>query len=85
LKNIINLDRFFLYHEIQKTINKTEVLDFNEFYHVYNKALGNELLYKTENDYFFFSKKKMLERYFISLLKISSSVIQNPSIKIIKG
>ena len=51
-----------------KTINRTEILEFNKFYHICNKAVGNELLFKNENDYFFFLKK--LERFLLPAVEI---------------
>ncbi len=38
-------------------VQKQEKLDFGNIYHIYNKAVGNELLFKTPDDYNFFLRK----------------------------
>jgi len=45
----------------EKYINKYEVLEFGKFYHLYNKAIGSDLLFKTDQDYFYFLNK--FDRY----------------------
>ena len=45
----------------KKTINKLEILVCGETYHIYNKAVGSELLFKTDTDYKYFLKK--LDRF----------------------
>lgn len=39
-----------------------------EIYHVYNRAVGDELLFRNENDYYFFLKK--MERFISPIAKI---------------
>ena len=53
-----------------KYVYKEEKLDFGNVYHVYNKAIGNDLLFRKEDDYYFFSKK--LERYINQVAEIYS-------------
>ena len=52
----------------KKYVNKYEVLDFNKFYHIYNKAVGSELLFKTEKDYYYFLSK--FDRYLCAFAEI---------------
>ncbi len=53
-----------------KYVNKEEVLDFGKIYHIYNKAIGNELLFRNEDDYFFFLRK--LEKYILPIACVYS-------------
>jgi REP element-mobilizing transposase RayT len=53
-----------------KIVNRYEKLDFGKYYHVLNKAVGKEKLFKTENDYFFFIAK--MERYILPIADIYS-------------
>lgn len=52
----------------EKYVNKFEMLEFGRFYHIYNRAVGSELLFKTENDYFYFLNK--FDRYLIELAEV---------------
>ena len=52
----------------QKRINRIEILDFDKVYHIYNKAVGNENLFNSDNDYFFFLKK--FNRYILPLVNV---------------
>ncbi len=51
-----------------KKTNKSELLLFGETYHIYNKAVGDELLFRTANDYYFFLKK--LTRFILPVSNI---------------
>lgn len=51
-----------------KYVNKEERLDFDEVYHIYNRAIGNELLFRNEHDYYFFLRK--LTRYLNPIAEI---------------
>ena len=53
-----------------KYVNKEEKFDFGNIYHVYNKAIGSELLFRKEDDYYFFLQK--LERYIFPVAEIYS-------------
>jgi len=52
----------------KKTTDKLEVLVCGETYHVYNKAVGNELLFKTTIDYKYFLVK--LERFILPVANV---------------
>jgi len=62
--------KIFLIKMKHKIVNRQEYLDFGKFYHIYNKAIGKELLFKTEYDYFFFLKK--IDRFILPVAKIIS-------------
>ena len=49
---------------------RQELLDFGEIYHIYNRAVGNELLFITKADYIFFLKK--LDRFILPIANIYS-------------
>lgn len=51
-----------------KYVNKEEKLDLGKFYHLYNKALGKELLFRNQHDYFFFLSK--LKRFIIPVAEV---------------
>ena len=51
-----------------KKTNKSEPLLFGETYHIYNKAIGSDFLFKTENDYHFFLSK--LARFILPISNI---------------
>ena len=53
-----------------KTPDRTAILLHGETYHIFNKAVGNELLFKTEKDYYFFLKK--YERFILPYTEIYS-------------
>ena len=53
-----------------KNVNKEEILDFEKIYHIYNKAIGNDLLFRTEEDYYFFLQK--LDRFILPVAEIYS-------------
>jgi len=53
---------------VRKAINRTETLVCGEVYHVYNKAVGSELLFKTDEDYEHFLKK--IERFILPVANI---------------
>ncbi len=42
---------------MNKHVNRYEKLEFGKFYHILNRAVGKELLFKSKNDYFFFILK----------------------------
>lgn len=46
-----------------KYVNREEKLQFDEFYHIYNRAIGSDKLFITEKDYDYFLKK--IERFII--------------------
>ncbi len=48
--------------------NQSELLLFGETYHIYNKTVGNELMFKTENDYQYFLNK--LTRFILPISNI---------------
>jgi len=48
--------------------NKTENLEFGKVYHVFNRAISNELLFKRKNDYHYFLRQ--LEKYILPVAKI---------------
>ena len=52
------------------SVNKEEFLDFDKIYHIYNKAIGSELLFRTEDDYYFFLQK--LDRFILPVAEIFS-------------
>lgn len=45
----------------EKYVNKTEILEFDKIYHIYNRAVGSEQIFITNTDYYYFQKK--FERY----------------------
>ncbi len=51
-----------------KTINRKETLVCGHTYHVYNKAVGSELLFRTDQDYVFFLEK--LSRFVLKIADI---------------
>jgi len=51
-----------------QNVNQSEVLSFGETYHIYNKTVGNELMFKTENDYQYFLNK--LTRFILPISNI---------------
>jgi len=51
-----------------KKTNKSERLLFGETYHIYNRAVGSELMFKTDDDYSFFLKK--LARFILPISNI---------------
>jgi len=53
-----------------KYVYKEEKLDFDKVYHVYNKAIGSESLFRKDDDYYFFLQK--LERYILPVAEIYS-------------
>ncbi len=48
--------------------HKTETLSFAKFYHIYNRAVGDEKLFKTPDDYFYFLEK--LKRYILPVAEV---------------
>ena len=52
------------------SVNKEEFLDFDKIYHIYNKAIGSELLFRTEDDYYFFLQE--LDRFILPVAEIFS-------------
>ncbi len=54
--------------DYQKLVNKEETLSCGETYHIYNRAVGDELLFKSEKDYEYFIKK--LKRFIIPIANI---------------
>ncbi len=52
----------------KKATNRLEVLVCGETYHIYNKAVGGELLFKANTDYEYFLKK--LERFVLPIANI---------------
>lgn len=52
----------------ERYVKKQEILDFNSFYHIYNRAIGNEKLFVTNNDYYFFIRKT--ERFLLPVVQI---------------
>jgi len=53
-----------------KKPNKTNGLQFGKIYHIFNKALGSELLFRSEKDYHFFLQK--LKRFITPYARIFS-------------
>jgi len=51
-----------------QNVNQSETLSFGETYHIYNKTVGNELMFKTENDYQYFLNK--LTRFILPISNI---------------
>ncbi len=51
-----------------KYVNREEKLDFSKVYHIYNKSIGNELLFREKSDYYFFLRK--FERYILPIAEI---------------
>ena len=51
-----------------KYVNKLEEMEFGEVYHIYNKAIGSELLFRKKDDYFFFLRK--LEKFILPVAEI---------------
>ena len=54
--------------DYQKSVNKEETLICGETYHIYNRAVGDETLFKSEKDYKYFIKK--LKRFIIPVANI---------------
>jgi len=52
----------------KKVTNKLEILVCGETYHIYNKAVGSELLFKTDTDYKHFLKK--LARFILPIANL---------------
>ena len=48
---------------MSKKVNKTEILEPGKYYHILNRAVGNELLFKDEVDYAYFFNK--IERFLL--------------------
>ena len=53
-----------------RIVNKYEKLEFGKFYHVLNKAVGKELLFRTYQDYFYFLAKT--QHYILPIADIYS-------------
>jgi len=51
-----------------QNVNQSEILSSGETYHIYNKTVGNELMFKTENDYQYFLNK--LTRFILPISNI---------------
>ncbi|MCD4682348.1 MAG: hypothetical protein K8R86_03610 [Bacteroidales bacterium] len=51
-----------------KKVNKTETLSFGKYYHIYNHAVGDEKLFKTPKDYFYFLEK--LKQYILPVANV---------------
>ena len=51
-----------------KKVHKTEILSYGKFYRIYNHAVGDEKLFKTHNDYFYFLEK--LKRYILPVAEV---------------
>jgi putative transposase len=51
-------------------MNYFETIEPGNYYHIYNKAIGNDLLFKREDDYIYFFKK--LKRYIFPVAEILS-------------
>ncbi|MCK4812865.1 MAG: hypothetical protein KAT14_02900 [Candidatus Marinimicrobia bacterium] len=49
---------------------KTIKFDINSFYHIYNRSIGNEKLFQTEKDYYYFIDK--MKRYLLPSAHILS-------------
>ena len=47
---------------------KTSKFDYNSFYHIYNRSIGNELFFSTKKDYEYFIHK--MKRFLLPLSKI---------------
>ena len=52
----------------KKTINRKETLICGEIYHIYNKVVGSELLFKTDADYKLFLQK--LDRFTLPVANV---------------
>ena len=52
---------------MSKKVNKTEILEPGKYYHILNRAVGNELLFKDEVDYAYF---------FVTIYEVLPSVIK---------
>jgi len=48
--------------------NKTEILTFDKFYHIYNRAIGDDLLFRENKNYKFFTKQ--VRRYLFPFIDI---------------
>jgi REP element-mobilizing transposase RayT len=55
---------------MSNSINKYEKLDFGKYYHILNRAVGNELLFRTDDDYSYFLAK--IEQYILPIADIYS-------------
>lgn len=51
-----------------KTINQYENLQFGETYHILNRAIGNESLFISDDDYFYFLQK--LDRFLLPWIDV---------------
>ena len=51
-------------------VNKYEKLEFGKFYHILNKAVGDDLLFRANQDYFYFLAKT--EHYILPIADIYS-------------
>ncbi len=52
----------------QKAVNQYEKLQFGEIYHILNKAIGNEKLFISQKDYFYFLQK--LEHFLLPWIDV---------------
>lgn len=52
----------------EKNINRQETLDFEQIYHVYNRAIGSDKLFITARDYYYFQQK--FDRYLSAFVEI---------------
>ena len=55
---------------MKTNVNRYEKLGFGKYYHILNKAVGNELLFRTEKDYYYFLAK--IEHYILPIADIYS-------------
>lgn len=54
----------------EKSVNRQETLDFEQNYHIYNRAIGSDKLFITERDYYYFQQK--FDRYLSAFVEIFS-------------
>lgn len=54
----------------RKYINRQETLDFEQIYHVYNRAISSDKLFITDKDYFYFLQK--FDRYLSAFVEVFS-------------
>lgn len=68
LKKILYLRFSIITMKNERYINRQEILDFNCYYHICNRAVGSEKLFLSNKDYFYFLEK--LKRYLLHVIDI---------------
>jgi len=56
--------------QMPKQTNKTEILEPEKYYHIFNRAVGDERLFKNDTDYIYFLNK--IKRFILPVAEIIS-------------